>query len=114
MYTIYFLYGVSSVVRYITVNGQTEKTKSTIFLELMYALFQRFYYFRTYYIIGIKQGFSYINIRQVSREVLKTEARDLLMHLVSRFNRCLANAISTDYANLWPRYDHIESCVAVH
>ena len=84
---------------------------------------------------GIKHGFSCINIRQVPREVLKTEAgglgfqhlpRDLanvnalknhvrslllhkiwkhllhccyfLHHFVSPFHRCLANAISMDYA----------------
>ena len=86
-------------------------------------------------IIGIKHGFSYINIRQVPWEVLKTEAegrgfqhlprdlanvnalknhvQSLLLHktenicyitryflhyFVSPFHRCLANAISTDYA----------------
>ena len=114
--------------------------------------------------IGIKHGFSCINIRQIPREVLKTEAeghgfqhlpRDLanvnalknhfgryyciktenicyilryFLHcFVFPFYRCLANAISTGYArsrpgsthlimaaNLWPRYDHIESCIAVH
>ena len=85
--------------------------------------------------IGIKHGFSCINIRQVPSEVLKTEARDLgfqhlprdlanvnalknhvrsyycikteticyisryfLHNFVSPFHRCLANAISTDYA----------------
>ena len=115
--------------------------------------------------LGIKHGFSCINIRQVPREVFKTEAggrgfqhlpRDLanvnalktmfdryyciktenicyisryfLHYFVSPFHRCLANANSTDYmlvlspgsthlvtaANLWPRYEHIESCVAVH
>ena len=85
--------------------------------------------------IGIKHGFSCINIRQVPWEVLKTEAesrgfqhlpRDLanvnalktmfdryyciktenicyisryfLHYFVSPFHRCLANAISTDYA----------------
>ena len=85
--------------------------------------------------IGIKHGFSCINIRQVPWEVLKTEAegrgfqhlprdlanvntlknhaRSLLLHktenicyisrfflhyFVSPFHRCLANAISTDYA----------------
>ena len=87
------------------------------------------------FIIGNKHGFSCINIRQVPREVLKTEAggrgfqhlpkdlanvralknnvRSLLLHktenicyisryfvhyFVSPFHRCLANAISTDYA----------------
>ena len=85
--------------------------------------------------IGIKHGFSCINILQVPREVLKTEAgrdfqylpRDLanvyalknhdiqsllciatenicntsryfLHYFVLHFHRCLANAISTDYA----------------
>ena len=119
------------------------------------------------FIIGIKHGFSCINIRQVPREVLKTEAggrsfphlpRDManvnalknhvrlpLLHktenicyilcyfvhyFILPFHRCLANTISTDYArstrlgpdsthlvtaaNLWSRYDHIESCVAMH
>ena len=114
--------------------------------------------------IGIKHGFSCINIRQVSREVLKTEARghgfqhlpgdlanvnalknhvrSLLLHksenicyislyflhyFVLPFHWCLANAFprtmlilgpgSTHLvtaAILWPRYRHIESCVAVH
>ena len=87
------------------------------------------------YNIGMKHGLSCINIRQVRREVLKTEAggrglqhlpRDLanvnalknnfdryyciktenicyisryvLHNFVSPFHRCLANAISTDYA----------------
>ena len=55
--------------------------------------------------------------------------RYFLHFFVSPFRRCLANVISTDYArsrvgpgsthlvtaaNLWPRYDHVESCVAVH
>ena len=62
---------------------------------------------------------------------IKTEnicyiSRYFLHYFVSPFHRCLANVISTDYArsrtgsthlvmaaNLWPRYDHIESCVAV-
>ena len=117
------------------------------------------------YTIGIKYGFSCINIRQVPWEVLKTAARgcgfqhlprdlanvnalknhvrSLLLHkktenisyishyslhyFVLPFHRCLVNAISTNYAhsrassthlisaaNLWPRYNHIESCVAVH
>ena len=75
--------------------------------------------------IGIKHGFSCINIRQVPLEVLKTEAeirgfqhlprdlanvnalkkhvRSLLLQniciiFVSPFHRCFANAISTDYA----------------
>ena len=77
--------------------------------------------------IGIKHGFSCINIRQVKWEVLKTEAEEtwrVLMHwntmldrciciktvhicyvlryslhyFVSPLRRCLANAISTDYA----------------
>ena len=76
--------------------------------------------------IGIKHGYSCINIRQVPREVLKTEASGLrmLMHwknmfdryyciktenicfilryflsyFVSPFHWCLMNAISTDYA----------------
>ena len=118
-----------------------------------------------YSYIGIKHGFSCINIRQVPWEVLKTEAKghgfqhlpgdladvnalkkhvqSLLLHknenicyisryflhyFVSPFHRCLTNAIfprtmlvlgssSTHLimaANLWPRYDHIESCVGVH
>ena len=118
------------------------------------------------YNIGIKHVFLYINIRQVPREVLKTEAggrgfqhlpRDLLMHWKTMFDRyyciktenicyisryflhyfvlplfCLFTDVSrTQFprtmlvlgpgsthlvtaANLWPRYDHIESCVAVH
>ena len=63
---------------------------------------------------------------------IKTEnicyiSRNFFNYFVSPFHRCLANAISTNYArsrarqytsrtaaNLWPRYDHIESCVAVH
>ena len=116
-------------------------------------------------IIGIKHGFSCINIRQVPREVLKTEAegrgfqhlpRDLanVNALKTMFDRyyCIKNLktfatfrvisctillrLFTDIsrtqcartmlvlgpgsthlvtaANLWPRYDHIESCVAVH
>ena len=53
--------------------------------------------------------------------------RCFLHYFVSPFHRCLANVISADYArsrpdsthlattaNLWPRYDHIERCVAVH
>ena len=114
--------------------------------------------------IGIKHGFSCINICLVPWEVLKTEAegrgfqhlpRDLanvnafqnhvrslllhknwkhLLHFVLFlvlfcfvFNRCLANLFprtmlvlgpgSTHLvtaADLWPRYNHIESCVAVH
>ena len=65
--------------------------------------------------IGIKHGFSWINIRQVPWEVLKTEAmfdryyciktenicyisRYFLHYFVSPFHRCLANVISTDYA----------------
>ena len=114
--------------------------------------------------IGIKHVFSCINIRQVTREVLKTEARGLgfqhlprdlanvnalknhvrslllhknwkhLLHFVLflalfcfAFSMMSGEAISTDNAhsgsgsthlvteaNLWPRYDHIESCVAVH
>ena len=64
-------------------------------------------------IIGIKHGFSCINIRQVPWEVLKTEAegyyciktenicyisRYFLHYFVLPFHWCLANAISTDYA----------------
>ena len=65
------------------------------------------------YTIGIKHGFSCINIRQVPWEVLKTEAerccyciknehicyfsRYFLHYFVSPFHRCRANAISTDY-----------------
>ena len=84
-------------------------------------------------VIGIKHGFSCINIRQVPYELLKTEAegrgfqhipgiRRMLMHwktmfyyciktenicyisryflhyFVSPFHRCLANAISMNYA----------------
>ena len=114
--------------------------------------------------IGIKHGFSCINIRQVPWEVLKTEAkgrgfqhlpkdlanvnalknhvlsyyciktenicylsRYFLHYFVSPFHRSRANAISKDYARsgagqytsldeaiLWPRYEHIESCAAVH
>ena len=83
--------------------------------------------------IGTKRGFSCINIRHVPWEVLKTEAeghvRSLLLHnsryflhyFVSLFHRCLTNVVlgpgSTHLvtaANLWPRYDRIESCVAVH
>ena len=79
--------------------------------------------------IGIKHGFPCINIRQVPRKVLKTEAGDLgtwgmlmrwktmfdcfyciktenicyisryyLHYFLLPFHRCLANAISTDYA----------------
>ena len=83
--------------------------------------------------IGIKHGFSCINIRQVPWEVLKTEAEGsqetwrMLMHgktmfdryyciktenifyiscyflhyFILPFHRCLANAISTDYARSW-------------
>ena len=53
--------------------------------------------------------------------------RYFLHHFVSPFHRCLANAISTDFArsrpgsthlvtaaSLWPRYEHIESYIAVH
>ena len=115
--------------------------------------------------IGIKHGFSCINIRQVPWEVLKTEAggrgfqhlprdlanvnvfknhvRSLLLYKNSKYLLhfalflalfCFAfspmsreSYISTDYALsrqgnthlvtaaiLWPRYGHIESCVAVH
>ena len=117
------------------------------------------------FIIGIKHGLSCINIRQVPREVLKTEAggrgfrhlprnlananalknhvRSLLLHKkrktlatfrviscsvlfrlstdVSRtqFARTMlvlgpSNTHLVTAANLWPRYDHIESCVAMH
>ena len=52
--------------------------------------------------IGIKHGFSCINIRQVPWEVLKTEAEGPgTTHLVMA-------------AIMWPRYRHIECCVAVH
>ena len=112
-----------------------------------------------YLIIGIKHGFSYISIRQVPWEVLKTEAegrgfqhlpRDLanvnafaiiawklktfatfrvisctiLFRLFTDVSRTkfpltmlLLGPGSTHLitaANLWPRYDHIENCVAVH
>ena len=117
-----------------------------------------------FFSIGIKHGFSGINIHQVPWEVVETKAegrgfqhlpRDLamLMHWKTMFDYyycikiknicyilryflhyfvlpfywCLANAISTDYAHLragtthlvtsaimWPRYRHIESCIAVH
>ena len=53
--------------------------------------------------------------------------RYFLHYFASPFHWCLANVIATDYArsragsthlvtaaNLWPWYDHIESCVAVH
>ena len=117
------------------------------------------------FIIGIKHCFSCINIRQVPREVLKTEARgcgfqhlprdlanvnalknyvwSLLLHknwkhllhfalfLALFFFRFFTDVSRTQFprtmlvlgpgsthlvtaANLWPRYDHIESCVAVH
>ena len=116
-------------------------------------------------IIGIKHGFSCINIRQVPREVLKTEAggrgfqhlpedlanvnalknhvRSLVLHknwkhllhfalFLALFLFCLFIDVSrTQFprtmlvlgpgsthlvtaANLWPRYDHIESCEAMH
>ena len=63
---------------------------------------------------------------------IKTENICYILHyflhyFVSPFHRCLAKAVSTDYArsrpgsthlvteaNLWPRYNHTESCVAVH
>ena len=62
---------------------------------------------------------------------IKTEnicyiSRYFLHYFVSPFHQCLANVTSTDCArsragqytvkaaNLWPRYDHIESCVSVH
>ena len=114
--------------------------------------------------IGIKHGFSCINILQVPREVLKTEAggrgfqhlprdlanvyalknhvRSLLLHKTETFatfrviSCTILFRLSTDVsrtkfprtmlvlgpgstrlvtaANLWPRYDHIESCVAVN
>ena len=114
--------------------------------------------------IGIKHGFSCINIRQVPWEVLKTEAKGrsfntsqgtwgMLMHSKNMFSRyycikteniCYISLISctilfylfTDVSRtqfpqtvlvlrpdtthfmtatiLWPRYTHIESCVAVH
>ena len=74
----------------------------------------RFISFPQYFVIGIKHGFSCINIRQVPWEVLKTAAfgryyciktgnicyflRYFLHYFVSPFHRCLANVISTDYA----------------
>ena len=87
-----------------------------------------------YHNIGIRHGFSCINIRQVPWEVLKTEKLKMLAtfciilhHFVSPFHRCRANAISTYYAcsragqytsrdssNSVARFEHIESCVAVH
>ena len=118
-----------------------------------------------FYIIGIKHGFSCINVRQVPREVLKTEAggrgfqhlpRDLAnvnalknhvqsillhnklntfatFHVISCtiLFRLITDVSRTQFprtmlvlgpdsthlvtaANLWPRYDHIKSCVAVH
>ena len=122
-----------------------------------------------FFIIGIKHGFSCINIRQVSRKVLKTEAGGrgspasvfdtslgtwrTFMHWKTMFDRyycikteniCYISRYFLRYfvspftyvprtqfprtmlvlgpgsthlvtaANLWPRYNHIESCVAVH
>ena len=115
--------------------------------------------------IGIKHVFSYINIRQVPWEVLKTAAfglgfqhlprdlanvnalknhvRSLLLHkklkTFATFRvvsctilfRLFTDVSRTQFprtmlvlgpgsthlvtaANLWPQYDHIESCVAVH
>ena len=111
--------------------------------------------------IGIKHGFSCINIRQVTREVLKTggcglqhlprdmanvnalknHVRSLLLHKTKNICYILHSCTilfrlfidvsrtqlprtmlvlgpgSTNLEtaeNLWPRYDHIESCVAVH
>ena len=59
--------------------------------------------------IGIKHGFPCINIRQVPWEVLKTEAaRSGAGQYTS------ASAGQYRAAILWPRYEHIESCVAVH
>ena len=87
-------------------------------------------------------GFQYLQRDLANVNALKNHVRSLLLHknwnicnisryflhyFVSPFQRCLANVISTNYArsrtwqytsrkaaNLWPRYDHIESCVAVH
>ena len=115
--------------------------------------------------IGIKYGFSYSNIRQVPREVLKTEAggrgfqhlprelanvnalknhveiaiihKKLKTFATFRVISCtILFRLFTDVSrmqfprtmlvlgpgsthlvtavNLWPRYNHIESCVAVH
>ena len=117
------------------------------------------------FLIGIKHDFSCINIRQVPREVLKTEAggrgfqhpardlanvnvlknhvRLLLLHTnlktFATFRvisctilfRLFTDVSRTQFpwtmlvlgpgsihlvtaANLWPRYDPIETCVAVH
>ena len=104
--------------------------------------------------IGIKYGFSCINIRQVLREVFITEAggrgfqhlprdlanvdasknhvQSLLLHKKLALFCFAFSPISRDCsprtmlvlgpgsthlvtaANLWPRYDHIGSCVAMH
>ena len=95
-----------------------------------------------YSIIGIKHGFSRINIRQVPREVLKTEAVCDRYYCIKSENVCYISLYFLHYfffafspmsherifyglvlgpgstyivtaANLWPRYDHIESCVDV-
>ena len=117
------------------------------------------------YNIGIKHGFSCINIRQVPRVVLKTETggrgfqhlprnlananalknhvRSLLLHKKRKtfaifrvifctiLFRVFTDVSRTQFArtililepgsthlvtaaNLWPRYDHTESCVTVH
>ena len=107
--------------------------------------------------IGIKHGFSCINIRQVpwasglffqhlprdlgNVNALKNLVRSLLLHKISKhllktfrvisctilfrlftdvsrtqFPRTMLGLVThlVTAANLWPRYEHIESCVAVH
>ena len=88
------------------------------------------------------RGFQHLPRDLANVNALKNHFRSLLLHknwkhllhfavflalFVSPFYRCLTNAISTDMlvlgpgsthlvtaANLWPRYDHFESWVAVH
>ena len=47
-----------------------------------------------YIIIGIKHGFSFINIRQVPREVLKTEAVGLYANRIFMYF-CIKSSIGT-------------------
>ena len=89
----------------------------------------------SFFIIGTRHVFQCIYICQVMFDrcyCIKSEnicfiSRYFLHYFVSLFHQCLANAIYTDCAhsragqytsrnaaNLWPWYDHIESCVDVH
>ena len=81
---------------------------------------KKYVQYEFYFNIGIKHGFSCINIRQVPREVLKTKAetenicyisRYFLRYFVLPFHRCLVKAICTDYAR--PRAEQYTSCIVL-